>query len=280
MLPRTLQVSVVDEFEGEARRVIGQRVRFLNTVIGKMSGLVPEANGLVPVTPDSDSAFLVEAFNRILISAIDFAQPFARGLSIFEEKSQLLPFEEAKLYVHNAGHAVAAYLALATGTAMMADVAANEGVMSTVRRAMLDESGSGLVQTYKNLDPLFTPKGMATYVDDLLTRMTNPYLLDTAARVGRDPARKLGWDDRLVGAIRLCVRHGVQPEALCVGTAAAVGVLRHEIGSTTSLSELLAPLWPSTEATDDERKRTFSLIEQGELALLEWLHVDNENSKF
>ncbi len=34
-----------------------------------------------------------------------------RGIEVFVEKPDLLPFAQAKLYGHNAGHALAAYLA-------------------------------------------------------------------------------------------------------------------------------------------------------------------------
>jgi len=49
---------------------------------------------------------LVEAFNRILISKTSFGDTLAtrgfhRGIEVFEEKPDLLPFEEAKLYGHN-----------------------------------------------------------------------------------------------------------------------------------------------------------------------------------
>ena len=53
------------------------------------------------------------------------------------------------------------------------------------------------------LIPMFSPTGFRAFVDDLMVRMINPYVRDTIARVGRDPARKLGWNDRLVGAMRL-----------------------------------------------------------------------------
>ncbi len=68
---------------------------------------------------------------------------------------------------------------------------------------MLHESGVPLCRRYAGSDPMFTPAGFRQYVEDLIVRMVNPYVRDTVARVGRDPARKLGWDDRLVGAMRL-----------------------------------------------------------------------------
>jgi hypothetical protein len=57
---------------GEKPAVHG-KVRFLNTVIGKMSGVIPDPaeiaqRGLAAITPSFQRAFFVEEFNRILIS--------------------------------------------------------------------------------------------------------------------------------------------------------------------------------------------------------------------
>jgi hypothetical protein len=94
-------------------------LQILNTVIGKMSGVISSAEemrklGLSPLVPGFEKCVLVEEFNRILISRI--ALPgFTRGIGVFEEKDDLLPFEEAKLYGHNAVHALLGSLARLRG---------------------------------------------------------------------------------------------------------------------------------------------------------------------
>jgi mannitol-1-phosphate 5-dehydrogenase len=111
-----LAENIFNEVPLAERDAVRDSVRFVNTVIGKMSGVITDTEqiqeqGLTPVTPQDRRAFLVEAFNRILISAIDFPQdpePYRRGIEVFQEKKELLPFEEAKLYGHNATHALAA----------------------------------------------------------------------------------------------------------------------------------------------------------------------------
>ena len=50
--------------------------------------------GLVPLVPGGQRAVLVEAFNRIYVSKPRF--PFTRGITVFEEKDNLLPFEEGE----------------------------------------------------------------------------------------------------------------------------------------------------------------------------------------
>ena len=42
----------------------------------------------------------------------------------------------------------------------------------------------------------------------------NPYLRDPIDRVTRDPIRKLGWDDRVVGSIRFAMNAGINPEKM------------------------------------------------------------------
>ncbi len=221
------------------------RTQVLNTVIGKMSGVVTEAEqiaaqGLVPVVPGMARAFLVEEFNRILITRIELSG-FRRGIEVFEEKDDLLPFEEAKLYGHNATHALIGYLLRESGGVYMSEAAGNPVLMQLARDAFLLESGKALCRKYHGLDLLFTPDGFNAYVDDLLVRMTNPFLKDTVERVTRDTRRKLGWDDRLIGAMRLALGQGIQPQRYARGAAAAVCQLAIEEGANPDV--VLRDLW-------------------------------------
>ena len=204
-----------------------QGVQMLNTVIGKMSGVITDSEavarlGLATMTPRLPRAVLVEEFNRILISRV--ALPgFRRGIDVFIEKDDLLPFEEAKLYGHNAIHAMMGYLAEWRGLAVMAQVAGDAWILEHARRAFIEESGGALIRKYRGLnDPLFTEAGYRDYADDLLARMVNPNLNDLVERVGRDPARKLAYDDRLFGTMRLALHYGIEPTHLALGAAAGV----------------------------------------------------------
>jgi 2-oxoisovalerate dehydrogenase E1 component len=53
-------------------------------------------------------------------------------------------------------------------------------------------------------------------------RFANRALADPVSRLARDPLRKLAPGDRLVGAARLVERHGIRPEGLSWGIAAAL----------------------------------------------------------
>jgi mannitol-1-phosphate 5-dehydrogenase len=245
-----------------------------------MSGIIadPEeirTQRLITLTPGEERAFLVEAFNRILISKIEFevgAQelPFRRGIAVFEEKGDLLPFEESKLYGHNATHALAAYLGAIRGVERIADLREIPGILSFLRAAFIQESGEALVRKNVGVDPLFTREGYTKYADDLLERMTNPYLRDTVERVGRDPQRKLGWDDRLIGTIRVALRQGVEPWRYAVGAAAALAVMDPAADADTPAETLLGPIWRETSPEKHEKKSVLDLVDAGRRRLRRW----------
>lgn len=65
-------------------------------------------------------------------------------------------------------------------------------------------------------------EGLLQHVDDLLYRFANPHLGDTIARVGKDPIRKLGSEDRLIGAAKCCLEQGINPVYISFGVAAAL----------------------------------------------------------
>jgi mannitol-1-phosphate 5-dehydrogenase len=184
---------------------------------------------------------LVEAFNRILISRITLPG-FQRGLTVLAEKDDLLPFEEAKLYGHNATHALLGYLAHERGLAYMSDAAGDESLMRLVRDAFLIESGGAMRARHRGIDALFTEAGYRAYVDDLMIRMVNPYLRDRVDRIIRDPRRKLGWDDRLVGTMRRVLEAGIEPERYARGAKAALALLQREHPGKDA-RELLSELW-------------------------------------
>ncbi len=220
--------------------VIGN-LAVLNTVIGKMCGVIRDPEmirklGLVPMTPGLSRAVLVESFNRILISKNPFPE-VVRGITVFEEKTDLLPFEEAKLFGHNAVHALLGYLAAFEGLGVMSELRSHPRLMDFGRRAFL-ECGDSLILKYgRTGDPLFTQDGFSNYADDLLKRMTNPFLVDEVARIVRDPLRKLGFGDRLFGTMAESLRSGVTPKEVARGAAAAIYCLiQNQEGSCVTLT--------------------------------------------
>ncbi len=257
-------------------------VRIVNTEIGKISGIISdpqdiEVQGLARVTPAEQRAFLVESFNRILISKIRFEDEptmpsFERAITVFEEKEDLAPFKAAKIYGHNAAHALAAYVGAVRGIERMADLKQYPDVMAFVRNAFVSESGASLVRKYSGADPLFTSQAFRAHVDILLGRMFNPNLYDAVRRVGRDPERKLAWDDRLVGTMRLALGAGVQPRRHAFGAAAALAFVNRSLTKTPGAAvQELKRLWNKSSPSEVEQQAVLNLIEDARHRLDYWV---------
>jgi mannitol-1-phosphate 5-dehydrogenase len=244
--------SLVDAIRAASTVDPGPRLDPRDTVIGKMSGLQSDAEaiealGLVRITPGHPAAMLVEAFDAIRVSGSD-----APGFPTFRAAPDLEPFEFAKLFGHNATHALGAFLGAHRGLSMFADLARVEGAMPFLRDAFELESGAALVRRFGGVDPLFTDAGYRAYVADLLDRMTNPHLRDSIERAGRDPRRKLGWDDRLVGTLRVCLAEGVTPRRYALGVAAGLAILEPGVmDGSVSAEETLRGCWPAGVPVDE-----------------------------
>ena len=205
-------------------------VQFLNTVIGKMSRVVTEPAEIAElklrtITPGINRAFLVEQFNRILVNRTQIPD-FRPGIEVFIEKDDLLPFEEAKLYGHNAIHSLLGFIAAVKGYVKMTELKDDQEIMQIGRAAFLQECGVALIKKYAFLgDELFSEAGFRVSAEDLLERMTNPYLGDTVVRVVRDAVRKLGLNGRIFGTMQLALEYGIEPTNMALGAMAGIAVL-------------------------------------------------------
>ena len=144
------------------------------------------------------------------------------------------PFDfylKRKLYVHNMGHAVCAYLGDLLGLEYIWQAIGVPEIRLIVHNAMLD-SAAALAKEYDA-----SLADLQNHIADLLGRFGNKALGDTCQRVGGDPARKLSPADRLVGAAKLAISQGITPCYLAVGAAAGVKRYIAESGDDTLTPE-------------------------------------------
>jgi len=246
-----------------------ESVQFLNTVIGKMSRVVTDSAeiaelNLKTIAPGLNRAFLVEQFNRILVSKTTVPD-FKPGIDIFIEKDDLLPFEEAKLYGHNAIHALMGFIAAVKGYSKMTELANDQSVMQIGRAAYSKEYGAALIKKYSHLnDELFTDSGVKDYTEDLITRMTNPHLGDTVARVVRDIPRKLEMNGRIFGTMQLVLEYGLEPKNMAAGAIAGIAVLLKNAEENNLPADLRLSDWQNLDAGKTEK-------------IINWLWSDQTN---
>ena len=242
-------------------------LQFLNTVIGKMSRVVTDSTeiaelNLKTIAPGLNRAFLVEQFNRILVSKT-LISDFIPGIDIFIEKDDLLPFEEAKLYGHNAVHSLMGFIGAVNGYTKMTELANDPAVMQIGRAAYSKEYGAALIKKYAHLgDELFTDSGFKDYTEDLLTRMTNPYLGDTIARVVRDITRKLEMNGRIFGTMQLTLQSGLEPKNMALGAIAGIAVLLEKADEYNLSSDLHVEQWQNLD--DDKIERIINWLWSGQ----------------
>lgn len=121
-----------------------------------------------------------------------------------------------KLYVFSTGHATVAYLGFLKGYRYLHAAVRDPEIRAAALEAMR-EGQRGLAARYG--------KALAGREPDLqaiLWRFENAALGDPVVRVGRDPERKLGPGERLVGPARLCEAAGVPVATLPLAVAAAL----------------------------------------------------------
>ncbi len=123
---------------------------------------------------------------------------------------------ERKLYIHNMGHAMTAYLGSLKGYQFIDEAIADPAIFQCVQSAMMQ---SGLALSMRHKVDFVEIK---EHIENLLERFANKRLGDTPQRVGGDLMRKLSREDRLVGALLCCEGEAVEPTYICLAIAAAM----------------------------------------------------------
>ena len=189
---RMVPIQTEEMKDGEPMRVCVESYGFLPVDKSAFQGSIPNIKDMVPFAP------------------FDF-------------------YIKRKLYLHNMGHGICAYLGDLLGLQYIYEAIDVPEIKLIVQNAML-ESAIALSKTYKvPLDEILC------HTEDLLYRFTNKALQDTCARVGGDPARKLSSQDRLIGASSLVWETGETPVYIAVGCAAGLHRLAAENGFANNL---------------------------------------------
>ncbi|MCC6446037.1 MAG: mannitol-1-phosphate 5-dehydrogenase [Armatimonadetes bacterium] len=189
-------------------------IGLVETSIGKMVPIMTEGQ-----RKEDLLWVFAEAYNTLILDRKAFRNPVpdVPGLS---PKDNMAAYVDRKLFIHNLGHAVAAYLGYLKDPSApyLWQAVGHPEVQEAARRAMW-ESARSLIRAYPQE---FDEANQGEHIEDLLRRFGNRVLGDTVYRVGRDLTRKLSPEDRLIGALNLDLRHGLKCPFTCLGIAAAL----------------------------------------------------------
>ncbi|MFQ3586547.1 MAG: mannitol-1-phosphate 5-dehydrogenase [Fimbriimonadaceae bacterium] len=189
---------------------LARRVGFVEASIGRMVPIMtPEQMAEDPLL------VCVEPYCELPVDRDGFRGmvPPIRNL---HPKPNFQAYVERKLFVHNCGHAAAAYLGHLRGHEYIWEAMADDAVRHEVS-ATMGETCAALQRRYG-----LPESDLRDHAADLAARFANRALGDQIARVGADPVRKLGRADRLIGAMALCRSEEVECPHVAMVAAAAL----------------------------------------------------------
>jgi mannitol-1-phosphate 5-dehydrogenase len=192
---------------------------------GELLGLVETSIGkMVPLMTIKDYEedplqVFAEPYNTLIVSKKGFKNPIPpiRDLS---PKENIKAWVDCKLFIHNLGHATAAYLGHKADPSAIYiyEVLENYKVHTETLETML-QSAAILEHLYPGE---FASGFLIDHINDLLSRFMNKALGDTIFRVGCDLYRKLGPDDRLAGPIHAALKSGLPYNLILNSIEAAI----------------------------------------------------------
>lgn len=187
-------------------------VGLVETSIGKMVPIVPEE-----VQRRDPLLLYAEAYNTLILDARGFKNPVP-DVPGLDPKQNMAAHVDRKAFIHNCGHATCAYLGYLAdpGARYIWETVGDAEVQDAARRAMW-ESARALIRRYPEE---FEEANQEEHIEDLLARFANRALRDTIYRVGRDLPRKLGRNDRLIGALLVDRAEGVAAPVTTLAAAA------------------------------------------------------------
>ncbi|MCG9650353.1 mannitol-1-phosphate 5-dehydrogenase [Vibrio brasiliensis] len=157
----------------------------------------------------------VESFSEWIVDEQQFKGEIP-DIAGMERTNNLMAFVERKLFTLNTGHCITAYLGCLNGHRTIRQAIEDPAIHAEVKQAM-QESGEVLIRRYG-----FDRELHNAYIEKILNRFANPYLIDEVDRVGRQPIRKLGANDRLVKPLLGTIEYGTENQAILKGIAAAL----------------------------------------------------------
>jgi mannitol-1-phosphate 5-dehydrogenase len=214
-------------FSAEEKPIL-DAVGLVETTIGRM---VPVPT--VEMNTKDPTAILAEPYCRIPVNTKAYkGEPPKLLYTEFFEPFRL--FEEKKLYIHNLGHAVCAYLGALHGYEYIWQAAADPMVRD-ITQIVMGRLADAIAEAYN-----YDYNELHDFSNELLQRFCNRLLGDPVSRVGQDPLRKLAVGDRFMGAIDRCRAQSVPYDELLLGITAALRFYNEGDPSASLMRQMLA----------------------------------------
>ena len=195
----------------ELSEYVEKNVGFIEASIGRMVPVMTEEKKL-----GNPLRVYVEPYNVLPVDKAAFkGEPPKEVINLYPYSPFNL-FIQRKLFMHNMSHALSAYLGYLRDYEYIYQAVGDYDIRYVAYKSLTASSIAIAKENGAEIDFL------ADHADNLLYRFTNTAFADTVARVGKDTKRKLGENDRLIGALKLCEKHNVNANYICIGIVAAM----------------------------------------------------------
>lgn len=158
----------------------------------------------------------VQNFWEFPFDASRLKAPMPEGMICLNPIYEFTGFLERKFYTYNAANGTTSYVGALLGYKYIADAAYDERIEKLLD-GVYYETATALSKKHN-----YPFDEQWAFTRTSLNKLQDRNIVDYIERNARDPIRKLGKDDRLVGSARLCLDYGVKPENLCVAIACAI----------------------------------------------------------
>lgn len=191
----------------ELKEYVDQNIGFVEASIGRMVPVLAEDK-----KKGNPLRVAVEPYNILPVDKDAFKGeiPSVKNLYPFAPFNL---FIQRKLFMHNMSHALTAYVGYNRKYEYIYQAIGDYDIKYCAYKALVASATAVAKENGVEIKPLLDN------AEDLIYRFSNVALGDTVERVGKDTKRKLSSNDRLIGALKLCEKHGVNASYLALGIA-------------------------------------------------------------
>ena len=206
-----LRGGIAEIITPEARAFFEEQVGITEAVI--MRSAIESTPDLLAKDPLTVN---VQDFWEFPYDASRLKAPMPEGMMCQKPIYEFTGFLERKFYTYNAANGTASFVGALLGYKYLADAAHDERILKLLD-GVYTETATALSKKHN-----FPFEEQWAFTRTSLRKLQDRNIVDYIERNARDPMRKLGRDDRLVGSARLCMEYGIRPDSLAVAIACAM----------------------------------------------------------
>ena len=188
-----------------------------------------------PVHGVEAAEVVVEKYHEWDVEKKGFRGPLPE-IAGMEPVDDLTAYLERKLFTLNGANVVTGALAYLRGYRTVNEALKDEGIYALVL-SLMEECSAMLEKRHG-----FSPDSMAEYRLSLMKRFMNPYIIDDAVRVVREPLRKLSAGDRLIAPMNYAHSFGIETPHYYRGIAAVLLYDNPEDEQSAQMQEIISDL--------------------------------------